>query len=78
MTPTIGRIVHVYVGTSRTSVAALVTSVYPSNVVNLTVFPDGRAPMPKSSVTVYADPSAAADALDTGACRVAAFWPPRA
>jgi hypothetical protein len=77
MKPSIGRIVHVFAGDSRTPTAAIITYVHSDSLVNLTMFPDRGVPTIATSVTLFEGQTQATEALDVNIDRVAAFWPPK-
>jgi len=86
----IGRTIHVIgkaVESNGATVApAVITRVWGEpqpggkQMINLTAFPDGAAPLPMGSVFLYPSREAAHDAVHgvTGTDSAAAFWPERA
>lgn len=83
MTPSIGRIVYVIgpdAASNGASVApAIITRVWSEDLVNVTIFPDGGAPLSRTSVKLYADEDAARGITlsDVRFPPNQAFWPPR-
>lgn len=84
MTPSIGRIVHVIGPDAESNGAAvapaIITRVWSEDLVNVTIFPDGAAPVARTSVRLYADEDEAhrqAGASARSAASNQAFWPPR-
>jgi hypothetical protein len=83
MTPAIGRIVHV-IGPDAESngarvAAAVITRVWSEDLVNVTIFPDGGAPISRTSIKLYADEDEARSITyaDVRYLPNQAFWPPR-
>lgn len=83
MTPSIGRFVHV-IGPDAESNGAkvasgVITRVWSDDLINVTIFPDGAAPMARTSVKLYADEDAARSITlqDVRFPPNQAFWPPR-
>lgn len=83
MTPTIGRIVHV-IGPDAESNGAkvapgVITRVWSDDLINVLIFPDGVAPMARTSVKLYAseDEARGITLADHRFPPNQAFWPPR-
>ena len=81
--PSIGRFVHVIGPDAESNGAkvapAVITRVWSEDMVNVTIFPDGAAPVPRTSVKLYADENAARGITlaDYRFPPNPAFWPPR-
>lgn len=81
--PSIGRFVHVIGPDAESNGAkvapAVITRVWSEDMVNVTIFPDGAAPVPRTSVKLYADENAARGITlaDYRFPPNQAFWPPR-
>lgn len=86
MTPTIGRFVTLRGLYARSNGAdecpAVITRVWPDNVINVTAFPDAKSPQPVTSVKLFADAgelaayAAASGASNPGDLSLA-YWPTR-
>lgn len=83
MQPSIGRIVHVIGPDAESNGAkvapAVITRVWSEDLVNVTIFADGAAPVTRTSVKLYAseDEARGITLHDHRFPPNQAFWPPR-
>ena len=79
--PSVGRIVHVIGPDAETNgsafAPAIITRVWNETMVNLTMFPDDRQPVVKTSVVFCHGTEDDARKYRTNEYALVAFWPPR-